>query len=120
MASVADNIIRFRRGASAGAGTIPTVCDSRGMRVSPLRFSMGGRHGSAEPWSIAGHIRRPRSRDRDRVTFEDTHVNVRSGPAGPEERKSWLDALNDMTTRLTPLEKSSRDNTQSIVDLKSK
>ena len=126
----ADRLAAMRAGSGIGAvagtgvGAITQIMRSqsmfnaRGERVSPRRFVEGGRHGSAEH-GLATSARRPRSRDRMRYAGEETQT-VRTGPAGQEERRSWLDALNEMSEKINRIELDTRSNAQAIADIKTK
>ena len=109
----ADRLAAMRQGAGLGFTTqimrSTSVFNARGERVSPRRFTQGGHHGSAEQGWASRRARRPRSRDRARYTAEDPQ-QVRTGPAGHEERKSWLDALNEMSEKVNRIELDTRSN----------
>ena len=69
------------------------------------------RHGSDERGFGSRSLppRRPRSRDGRGNTSE-----IRSGPAGHEERREWLDALEDVKERVKTIETTQRSHAQSI------
>ena len=108
----ADRLAAMRAGLNIGSTTqimrSTSMFNARGERVSPRRFVQGGRHGSAEQ-GLAFSARRPRSRDRVRYTGE-TAQEVRAGPAGQEERQSWLDALNEMSEKINRIDLDTRTN----------
>ena len=96
-------------GVGSGGGA---VIGQRGQRVLPGQFV---HHGSTENKSSS---RRPRSRDRrdhDDVMRGSNGgpTNIRSGPAGVQERMEWLDALADVKQRITSIETTNRSLAQS-------
>ena len=70
------------------------------------------RHGSDE----RSASRRRRSRGRSAESFAE-HANIRSGPAGPQERVEWMEALTDVQTRIHTLERINRDHASGIAAL---
>ena len=106
-------------GATTQAMRSMSMFNSRGERISPRRFTEGGRHGSAERESAGGSLRRPRSRERARYVQEPAQP-IRTGPAGQEERRSWLDALNDLAEKVNRIDLDTRNNAQAIADVKTK
>ena len=77
-----------------------------------------GRHGCAEHGSDThGRLSRGHSsrsdRSRERSGSQPILGTViRSGPAGPQERQEWMDALADCKKRITTLEASNRNLAQ--------
>ena len=112
----------FPRSLSQSSNHALPIYGSRGQQVSPGHF-VG--HGSAE--------RRYRSRDsagaragsrrvvspssRSIPTSAGDRAEVRSGPAGEQERVEWLDALRDVEQRVRTVEGQQRTCAQSIATL---
>ena len=83
-----------------GSSRFATIVGQRGMPLSTAH-GLAARHGSAEQGTRTRGIslRADRSRGRDTVQLS----TVRSGPAGPQERVEWMDALRDCQDRITTL-----------------
>ena len=72
------------------------------------------RHGSDEHGDPRPHSRRFSSRDRsDRQSASLPPIH-RIHPGGTQERQDWLEALKDVTARVTTLESSNRNLAQTI------
>ena len=106
---------------ATGAASLSTITrrsteQVMGMRGQAMPAYGFLRHGSVERglptrYPSAPAFNRQRSRDgRDGRSGPD----VRSGPAGPQERQEWLDALQDVKERVGTLESIQRNHAQSI------
>ena len=93
---------------SMSTSRLPTIVGQTGVPLG-LAHGLGGRHGSAE---LGNRSRGRVQRSRERNTEAD--ARVRSGPAGPQERIEWMDALNDCKTRITALETNNRNIAQTV------
>ena len=88
-----------------------------GNTVSPGQFV---RHGSDER-SSGSHRRQNRSRERTiggRTQSQPT-LELRTGPAGVQERQEWMEALADVKERVTTLERNDRTKAGKIFRLES-
>ena len=97
-------LLRPRRTSSAN--------DMRGLPMPPYGFL---RHGSDEHGFGARAAARSlpagrKARSRDGRDLPD----IRSGPAGVQERTEWLDALQDVKERISTVETTQRSHAQSI------
>ena len=103
---------------------LPNLTSRFGMAMSSTSKIMGQRgsttqglfvrHGSDEHGDPRPHSRRFSSRDRsDRQSASLPPIH-RIHPGGTQERQDWLEALKDVTARVTTLESSNRNLTQTI------
>ena len=87
------------------------IMGQRGMRVLQGQFV---EHGSMELDDDARRNRRNRSRDRPGGRASTTGgAGVRTGPAGPQERMEWMEALENCRQRISTIEASNRNLAQS-------
>ena len=91
-----------------------------GIPLGTTAHGPSGRHGSTEHGSSTrgrssrGHSSRgDRSRERsDNGSQPVLGTVIRSGPAGPQERQEWMDALADCKERISTLETNNRNLAQ--------
>ena len=93
-----------------------TIMGQYGNTVSPGQFV---RHGSDER-SSGSHRRQNRSRERTagRTQSQPT-LELRTGPAGVQERQEWMEALADVKERVTTLERNDRAKAGNIFRIES-
>ena len=97
-----------------------TIVGQRGIPVGMDYGQRYGQHGSAEHGtrtrgrsSRSGRSDRSRERDSGEPVLGTV---IRSGPAGPQERMEWLDALQDCQTRIQTLEANNRSLAQKAAE----